>query len=221
MTTRLVRALVVAMTLLGSGLLLSPGTAHALPPGGATEPDDVFTARIERVEREPGLVGRPARYTYTVQVQEVYGESDIDSVRVRVQTTTSFGECATRPETKGSALYLWQLSRQGTRLVANGCRNVLRATEPRLAEVLDTYGEPRSPIEPTPSVPKVEFPDVSYTCPETDELLDDVEIAEKTCAETASPQAFDRAAAPGLALVIVGFLAWVLALRLGRHRRSV
>lgn len=221
MTTRLLRALVVAMTLLG-GLLLtvgSLGTAHALPPGGSTEPDDVFTATIERVEREPGQIGRPARYTYTVQVQEVYGESAIDSVRVRVQATTGFGECATRPETKGSTLYLWQLSRQGTRLVANGCRNVLRATEPRLTEVLDTYGEPRSPIEATPSLPKVEFPEVGYTCPETGEVLDDVEIAEKTCAETASPQAFDRAAAPGLALVIVGLLAWVLALRLGSHRR--
>lgn len=223
MTTRLVRALVVAMTLLGSGLLLSVGslgTAHALPPGGTTEPDDVFTARIERVEREPGQVGRPARYTYTVQVQEVYGDSTIDSVRVRVQTTTGFGECATRPESKGSALYLWQLSRQGTRLVANGCRNVLRATGPRLTEVLATYGEPRSPIETTPSVPKVEFPEVSYTCPASDEVLADVKIAEKTCAETATPQAFDRAAAPGLALVIVGVLAWVLALRLGSRRRS-
>ena len=223
MTIRLVRALAVAIALLGSGLLLSVGslgTAHALPPGGATEPDDVFTAKVERVEREPGLVGRPPRYTYTVQVQEVFGPSDIASVRVRVQTTTSFGECATRPETKGSALYVWKLTRQGSRLVANGCRNVLRATDARVAEAIDTYGEPRSPIETTPSVPKVEFPDVSYACPETSELLDDVTIAEETCAETAMPQAFDRAAAPGLALVIVGVLSWVLALRLGSHRRS-
>lgn len=217
------RALAVAIALLAGGLLLpvgSLGTAHALPPGGATDPDDVFTAKIERVEREPGQVGRPARYTYTVQVQEVYGDSAIDSVRVRVQTTTSFGECATRPESKGSALYLWKLTRQGTRLVANGCRNVLRATDARVAEVADSYGEPRSPIETTPSEPEVEFPDVSYTCPETTEVLGDVTIAEETCAETASPQAFDRAAAPGLALVLVGVLSWVLALRLGSHRRS-
>ena len=46
-------------------VLVGPSQATALPPGGAAEPDDVFSARIERVERDPGPVGRPTRYTYT------------------------------------------------------------------------------------------------------------------------------------------------------------
>lgn len=218
------RALIVGVVLgligfLVSGLLL-PAAAQALPPGGAAEPDDVFTAKIERVERDPGPVGRPTRYTYNVQVQEVYGDSDISSVRVRVQTTSSFGECATRPESKGSDVYLWKLTRQGSRLVANGCRDVLRATDVRLAEAVDEYGEPRSPIEASPSVPSVEFPDVSYTCPVTSAALDDVTAAEETCDELAAPQSLDRAAAPGLALIIVGILGWFVVLRLGRSRRG-
>lgn len=218
-TAHLARALAVVIGLL-AGVLLVPAASQALPPGGATEPDDVFTAKIERVERDPGPAGRPARYTYTVQVQAVFGASDISSVRVRVQTTSSFGECLTRPESKGSDLYLWKLTRQSTRLVADGCRDVLRVTDDRLAEAADTYGEPRSPIEPTPSKPVVEYPAVSYTCPDSTEAVDDVSTAEETCDSVAVAQTLDRAAAPGLALVIVGILGWVVVLRLGRPRRS-
>ncbi|CAN5154295.1 hypothetical protein BH09ACT12_BH09ACT12_13640 [soil metagenome] len=207
------------IVMLASGVALAPA-AVAAPPGGAAEPDDVFIAKIERVERDPGPVGRPTRYTYTVQVQDVYGDSDISSVRVRVATSSTFGECETRPESKGSTLYLWRLTRQGTRLLANGCRDVLRATETRIAEMEATYGEPRSPIDVTPSEPAVEFPEVSYSCPDTAEAITDVAAAEEDCDELAAPQSFDRAAAPGLALVLVGILGWIVVLRLGRSRRS-
>ena len=210
----------LALLVLLTGALAGPAYATPIPPGGVGEPDDVFTATIERIEREPGLAGRPARYTYTVQVQEVYGDSDISSVRVRVRTTTSYGVCATRPESKGSALYVWQLTRLGDALLVDGCRDVLRATGLRDAQLRALYGEPRRPTEATPAEPPVEFPEVSYTCPGTTESLADVAAAEDTCAEVAEPRAFDRAAAPGLALVIIGVLGWVVALRLGRPRRS-
>ncbi|MAS53798.1 MAG: hypothetical protein CMJ44_04080 [Pimelobacter sp.] len=221
---RLPRALLAgvlawAIALLGV-VLVAPAQATARPPGGAAEPDDVFSARIERVERDPGPVGRPTRYTYTVQVQQVFGESDITSVRVRVQTTSSYGECSTRPDAKGSDLYLWKLTRQGDRLLASGCRSVLKATDARLAEAEAEFGEPRSPIDTSPGEPQVEFPEVSYTCPATEEAISDVAGAEGTCSEVAAPQSFDRAAAPGLALVIVGLLGWIVVLRLGRTRRS-
>ncbi len=199
--------------------LAAPATAQALPPGG-TEPDDVFSARIERVERDPGPTGRPVRYTYTVQVDQVFGDSDISSVRVRVQTSTTFGECDSRPESKGSALYLWKLTRQGDLLVASRCRDVSRGTDAAIAAATSTYGEPRSPIESAPGPAPVEFPDVSYTCPDTSEAISDVVGAETFCEEVASPQSFDRAAAPGLALVLLGILGWVVVLRLGRTRRS-
>ena len=106
------------------------------------------------------------------------------------------------------------------RLLASGCRSVLKATDTRLAEAEAEYGEPRSPIDTSPSEPQVEFPEVSYTCPATDETISDVTGAEGTCSEVAAPQSFDRAAAPGLALVIVGLLGWIVVLRLGRTRRS-
>lgn len=210
-----------AVALLGLLLagLLAPATAQALPPGGS-EPDDVFSARIERVERDPGPIGRPVRYTYTAQVEQVFGKSDISSTRVRVQTSSTFGECDSRPEAKGSELYLWKLTRQGDRLLASRCRDVSRGTDAAIATATTTYGEPRSPVETAPSEPPVEFADVSYTCPDTSEAITDVPTAEQDCEETASPQSFDRAAAPGLALVLIGVLGWVLVLRLGRSRRS-
>ncbi len=208
------------VALLATGLLV-PASAHAAaPPGDTAEPDDVFTATIERIERDPGPVGRPTRYTYTVQVQEVYGESDISSVRVRVQTSSSFGACLTRPDVRGSARYLWKATRQGPVLQVNGCRDVLRVTDDRVAAATTTYGEPHSPTEPTPSTPQVEFPDVAYTCPTTSEAISDVGAAETSCDEIAVPQSFDRAAAPGLALILIGFLGYVVVLRLGRSRRS-
>lgn len=206
------------MGLLASGLV-APAAALALPPGG-NEPDDVFSARIERVERDPGPVGRPVRYTYTVQVEQVFGKSEISSVRVQVQTSSTFGECDSRPESKGTGLYLWKLTRQDDRLLASRCRDVSRGTDAAIAAATTTYGEPRSPIETTPSEPEIEFADVSYTCPDTSEAISDVLVAEETCDEVASPQSFDRAAAPGLALVLVGVLGWVVVLRLGRSRRS-
>ena len=200
-------------------VLVAPATAQALPPGG-TEPDDVFSARIERVERDPGPTGRPVRYTYTVQVDQVFGDSEISSVRVRVQTSSTFGECDSRPESKGSGLYLWKLTRQGDRLLASRCRDVSRASDAAIAAATSTYGEPRSPIDSAPDKPPMEFPDVSYTCPDTSEAISDVVGAERFCEEVASPQSFDRAAAPGRALVLLGILGWIVVLRLGRTRRS-
>jgi hypothetical protein len=217
-----VRALVAG--LLAGGLALSGAVAtpsSAVPrPSITDDPDDVFTATIERIERDPSPSGRPARYTYTVQVQEVYGDSDVSSVRVRVQTSAAYGECATRPDSRGSVLYVWQLIRQGTALVADGCRDVLRSTDLRTAELRATYGEPRAPTEAAPAEPPVEFPEVTYSCPEGGEEVADVTGAEGTCEEVAEPRPFDRAAAPGLALVIVGVLGWIVVLRLGRSRRS-
>lgn len=200
-------------------VLLAPAQPAAAAPR-VTEPDDVFTATIERVERDPGTSGQPPRYTYTVQVQEVYGDSEVSSVRVRVQTSADFGACGTRPESQGQALYVWRLTRQATALVADGCRDVLRATEVRTAGLEATYGAPRAPTEPTPQEPPVEFPEVTYSCPETSEAVSDVGGAEETCEEVAAPQAFDRAAAPGLALVIIGVLGWIVVVRLGRARRA-
>lgn len=199
--------------------LVAPGSARALPPGG-TDPDDVFSARIERIERDPGPVGRPVRYTYTVQVDQVFGDSRISAVRMRVQTSSTFGECDNRPESKGSDLYLWKLTRQGDRLLAGRCRDVSRGTDAALAAAATTYGEPRSPIETSPGPPQVEYPEVSYTCPDTSEAISDVLGAENVCEEVASPQSFDRAAAPGLALVLLGLLGWFVVLRLGRARRG-
>lgn len=219
--TRLV-ALLGALGLLALLLVTSttPSLAAGAPPRGAAEPEDVFTATIERTERDPGLAGRPARYTYTVQVQQVFGSSEVSTVRVQVQTSAAFNQCATRPESRGQTLYVWRLTRQSTRLLADGCRDVLRATDLRLAALEATYGEPRSPIDTSPPQPQYEFPDVAYTCPETSASVPDVADAVATCEDVAAPQDFDRTAAPGLALVLVGVLGWIVVLVRGRTRRS-
>lgn len=209
----------LGMLCLVLAVLLVPAQLAGAAPR-VTEPDDVFTAMIERVERDPGTAGRPARYTYTVQVQQVYGDSVVSSVRVRVQTSADFGECGTRPESPGQALYVWRLTRRDDALVADGCRDVLRATELRTAGLEATYGAPRAPTESTPQEPPVEFPAVTYSCPETSEAVSDVADAEAACEEVAAPQAFDRAAAPGLALIIIGVLGWIVVARLGRRRRA-
>lgn len=214
--------MLVGVAGLAAVLLLpaAPGAATGTaPPGTAAAPDDVFSASIERVQRDPGLNGQPPRYTYTVQVQEVYGESDISSTRVRVLTTSAFGACETRPESRSAATYLWQLTRRATQLVADGCRDVLRATDTRIAAAIEVYGAARSPIDVEPEEPRVEFPEVGYTCPGTTEALSEVTGAESTCSEVAEPRSFDRAAAPGLALILVGALGWIVVWRLNRPRR--
>ncbi len=61
---------------------------------------------------------------------------------------------------------------------------------------------------------------MSYVCPDTSASVTDVAEAETTCDEIALPQSFDRAAAPGLALVLLGVLGWFVVLRLGRSRRA-
>lgn len=209
------------MTLLVRGVLLGlAGCLVALAPTPTAtavdgDPDDVFAGRIQRVQTIEGPKNRPDRAVYTVLVMEVYGESDIDTGRVTVHTTAALDRCNALPTRPGDQAYVFTLDRQQVRLVATMCSDIRPTDESARSRLIDTFGEPRPAVLPDP---EPVLPQVTYTCPESDETLAEVEAAISTCDELSAPSDLDRAAAPGLALIIIGLLGLLVVRRVGRSR---
>jgi len=207
---RLVRTALLA---LAACLVVLVGAHPAAAVDG--DPDDVFAGRIQRVQTVEGPKNRPDRPVYTVLVMEVYGESEIDTGRVTVHTSAALDKCAALPTRPGDQPYFFTLDRQGVRLVATMCSDVRPATESARSRIIATYGDPRPAVMPDP---EPVLPDVTYTCPDTNEALAEIESATQACDELSAPNDLDRAAAPGLALVIIGLLGLLVVRRVGRTR---
>jgi hypothetical protein len=104
---------------------------------------------------------------------------------------------------------------RGDLYVVAGCARVRVAQTPAaLAALEPTYGEPRPPGIRT-SDPSPVLDDVGYLCPETRDAVDLADPA--SCGALEDEPDFDRSAAPGAALVLVGLLGLLLARRLGRR----
>jgi hypothetical protein len=137
---------------------------------------------IVKQERTDGLPG--AIYVQTVTVGTVYqGRIATETVEVqtdRNRTACSLGALAAETE------YMFFVTGTGDPWVATGTSGTRLNNETVTAQVERLLGEGEPPIEPTP------------------------EQAEFTPVDTSEPKTLARAAAPGVALLIVGLLGLVV-----------
>ncbi len=105
------------------------------------------------------------------------------------------------------------------RYVVASCKDVRLASDALVADLEKQFPDHHPPgADATPTPDPVT--NVTYLCPDDREALpEDLDDAgsSSTCDALADDQAFDRTAAPGLALVIVGVLGLLVARRVGRR----
>lgn len=197
----LAAALVVATTI-GAGVA-------AAPPAAADEPADkcpfisvadsskramaVFSGQVTAVTEQAKPAGEQGvYYLQDVTVTRVYqGEIDSEAVQVRSEKTPkqcSLGELAVGTE------YMFFTVSSGDPWVAESGGGTVPVDAEVVEKVQRVLGEGRDPVPPAP------------------------ESAEFTPVETGEPTTLSRAAAPGLALILVGLLGLVVVRGLGRRR---
>jgi hypothetical protein len=192
-------ALVVAATVL---------TGAATPAAGADEPAvkcpfisvadsskaamAVFTGQVTAVTKQEKPAGEPgAYYLQDVTVTRVYqGEIDTEAVQVRyekVPKACSLGELVVGTE------YLFFVVSSGDPWIAESGGGTVPVDAEVVEKVERVLGEGRDPVPPPP------------------------ESAEFTPVQTGEPTTLSRAAAPGLALILVGLLGLVVVRGLTRR----
>lgn len=208
----------------------------------------VFTGTFVRPPAVEVDGATPVR-RYQVAVDQVFGEVDITTRRVTVRSRLGLESCGLRPSTGGQTggaqqeqatpgqptepadgptsldptsqtidkqPRVFDTTLDGGDYVITTCSDVRVVDEAVLAEVIGSLGEGRPVGSAEEAEPALD--DVGFLCPGTRDALDFDD--QDSCAALEDDQPFDRAAAPGLALVIVGVLGLLVARRLGRSRRA-
>lgn len=188
------RALLSALLLAGSLLVATPGGATAAPDGRcpqSREGIDQLTMKADDVftATVDKRTGQGRTVVYDVTVDRVY-KGDLDTVEATVSTPSSARECGL-PDLRSGTDYVFFTA--GADLETTSTSGTAQATDARVGRIERLLGEGRSvaPVEP----------------------------AEATFTRVAGERtSFERLAAPGAALAIVGVLGLLLVAGLGRRR---
>jgi hypothetical protein len=152
----------------------------------------VFTGQVTAVTKQEKPAGEPgAYYLQDVTVTRVYqGEIDTEAVQVRtekVPKACSLGELVVGTE------YLFFVVSSGDPWIAESGGGTVPVDAEVVEKVERVLGEGRDPVPPPP------------------------ESAEFTSVQTGEPTTLSRAAAPGLALILVGLLGLLVVRGLTRR----
>lgn len=150
----------------------------------------VFTGLVTGSTKEPAPDGRRGvRFTHEVEVDLVFkGHVTTETVQVRTDRTPR--TCSLGRLAAGTS-YVFFARADGALWKATGASGTAPATDRLVGQVQRLLGKGRPPMPPEP------------------------ETAVFTPVGQGEPETFTRAAAPGLAMVIIGLLGLFLARRLG------
>lgn len=187
------------MTLLGLG---APAKAVEEPrctcqqasvASQARAANEIFAGVVSDVERDP-VANNPNVFndTYTVTVESIY-KGDLSTVETTVRTDRVFGQC-NGVFSAGTSVMVF--AQTGEPLKVRGCAGTAEADDALVNRIESIFGAGTSPVPPTPF-------EVTYTAPQN---------------QPGSPRSITRAAAPGLAVVLVSLASLVVVRRLGRPR---
>lgn len=155
--------------------------------------DAIFTGLVKSSERGPALGGRPgATFTHEVEVDLVY-KGDVTTSTVQVRTDQSRVTCSLGKLATGTS-YMFFVQPDGEIWTAAGASGTAPASDKLLVKVERLLGTGNPPVPPAP------------------------ETATFTTVAAGEPTTLTRAAAPGLALIIIGLLGLAVAGRIGSRR---
>lgn len=188
------RVLLSALLLVASLLVATPGGASAAPDGRCPQSrDSLDQLTMDAHDVFTATVDQGAEQgdtvVYDVTVDRVY-KGDVDTTEATVSTPSTARECGL-PDLQPGTSYVFFTT--GADLETTSTAGTASATEARVARIERLLGQGRSvaPVEP----------------------------AEATFTRVAGERtSFERVAAPGAALVIVGLLGLLLVAALGRRR---
>jgi hypothetical protein len=193
---------VLGLSVLAPGVpadaLAGPGKVPDCPPPTVEDSTKnamaVFSGIVTAVERQERTDGLPgAIYQQTVTVDLVY-QGKIDTETVQVQTDRTRTECSLGQLVTGTE-YMFFVTGTGTPWVASGTSGT-QVSDPTVASQVEAVlGPGQPPVQPAP------------------------EKAVFTPVDTGEPQSLSRAAAPGVALVLIGLLGLLLVRGLARRSR--
>lgn len=197
-----VRRLLVALILAGSGLALGPTPVQAVQPVPCPQQttqqhvmaaDAIFTGVVKSSERGPVADAQPgSTFTHEVAVDLVY-KGDVTTSTVQVRTDQSRVTCSLGKLATGTS-YMFFVQPDGEIWTAAGASGTAPASDELLAKVERLLGAGNQPVPPAP------------------------ETATFTTVGAGEPTTLTRAAAPGLALIIIGLLGLAVAGRIGSRR---
>ena len=200
-------------------LAFAPAAVASAAPEGDGEATEIFIGRVQQVEQIKGQTPAGNRVQFTVDVILVFGATTVDTMEAVVRTTPGLDKCPRFPRGPETQRYLFALTMQSNGLIAGDCASIAEFTRQDQPLVVEKYGAARQPV-PTPTQPPPPpAPDpVSYMCPDTQEEVATFADDAGGCEALHAPASTDRAAAPGLALVLVGLLGLFVVRRMGRGR---